>query len=302
MNVTKSEQILDSKGNTKSTIYDDVTNSIIGQLENGAAPWIKPWSATLKETDRNMVSQKAYRGVNRLILGCSGMANAFSMPVWASFKQWQSLGAMVKKGSKGTKIVFYSPVNTTDKVTGEESSYALLKSYAVFNIDQVEGITLDRPEALPDSVFVGHADAETFMAKSGAVITHGGDSAFYMPSMDRIQLPRKESFTDASSYYATALHELTHWTSHASRCDRDLSKGKFGNSEYAFEELVAELGAAFLCQDLGIKGELRHAGYIGHWLKALKNDSRAIFKASALAQKSSDYLHNVSEAIEESAA
>ena len=285
-----------------STIYDDVTNSIIAELENGAAPWVKPWSATLKETDRNAVSGKGYRGVNRLILAMSSMANGNSSNVWASFKQWQALGGQVRKGSKGTKIVFYSPVNTTDSSTGEEKSYALLKSYYVFNASQIDGIDFDSQEVEETRQFTPHEECESLMVRTGARISHGGDSAFYMPSQDRIQLPHKVSFQNPESYYATALHELTHWTSDKARCDRDLSKGKFGNSEYAFEELVAELGAAFLCQDLGIKGELRHAGYIGHWLKALKNDSRAIFKASALAQKSSDYLHNVSEAIEELAA
>jgi antirestriction protein ArdC len=135
--------------------------------------------------------------------------------------------------------------------------------------------------------------AEQRIVKTGALITHGGDAAFYMPSMDRIQMPNKGTFASPENYYATMFHELTHWTSDKARCDRDLSKGRFGNPDYAFEELVAELGAAFLCNDHGIQGELRHAGYIQSWLKALKNDNKAIFKAAALAQKAADYINTV---------
>ena len=131
------------------------------------------------------------------------------------------------------------------------------------------------------------------IVKTGALIAHGGDAAFYMPSQDRIQLPHKSAFESESTYYATAFHELTHWTGAKSRLDRDLDKGRFGNPAYAFEELVAEMGAAFTCADHGIQGELRHAGYIGHWLKACRADNKAIFKAASLSQKAADYLKNL---------
>jgi antirestriction protein ArdC len=274
-----------------NAVYQEITDSIIKQLESGATPWVKPWRVD-SSADKNIVTQKPYQGINRLILGMSAMVQGFDTPAWGTFKHWDSLGANVRKGEKGTKIVFFKPctkesINTSGEK--ESSTYAVLKAYWVFNADQVEGIELTKP--VVDNAFNPIAHAEERIIKTGAIISHGGDSAFYMPSMDRIQLPNKSAFDSEASYYATAFHELTHWTSDKTRCYRDLSNGKFGNPDYAFEELVAELGAAFLCQDHGIQGELRHAGYIANWLRVLKNDNKAIFKASALAQKASDYIN-----------
>ena len=271
-----------------NTIYQEITDSIIKQLEQGAAPWIKPWRVDAS-ADKNIISQKPYQGINRLILGMSSMAQGFDVPIWASYKQWESLGANVRKGEKGTKIVFYSPVEK-ENAQGEKESYAVLKAYWVFNARQVEGIEI-APTSTDSKPFNAIEQAEQRIIKTGAAITHGGDAAFYAPSQDRIQLPHKSAFDNESSYYATAFHELTHWTGSKTRLDRELSKGKFGNPAYAFEELVAEMGAAFLCQDYGIQGELRHAGYIQSWLKACRDDSRAIFKAAALAQKAADYIN-----------
>ena len=275
-----------------STIYQEVTNSIIEQLEKGAAPWIKPWSAD-STADKNIVSQKPYAGINRLILGMSAMCQSFNTPVWGSFKQWQALGASVRKGEKGTKIIFYSPVTKENKATGDSETYNLIKAYFVFNASQVDGIEIT-PVSAPDTPFDSIYEAEQRISKTGAIISHGGDAAFYSPSHDKIQLPNKVTFQDAGSYYATAFHELTHWTSAKTRLDRTLGT-KFGNPEYAFEELVAEMGAAFLCQDYRIRGELRHAGYIQHWLKACRSDDKAIFKASALAQKAANYINLLDE-------
>ena len=273
-----------------STVYQEVTDSIIAQLEQGATPWIKPWK-TDSTADKNMLSQKAYQGVNRLILGLSSMVNGYEAPVWASFKQWQSIGATVRKGEKGTKIVFYSPVTKQNKQTGDVEAYNLLKAYYVFNASQVDGVTIQAP-TVPAKPFNAIEAAEARIKATGAVITHGGDSAFYAPSVDKINVPHKASFISEASYYATVFHELTHWTGAEARCNRNL-KGKFGNPLYAFEELVAEMGAAFLCQDYRIQGELRHAGYIESWLKVLKEDSKAIFKAAALAQKAVDHINGL---------
>jgi antirestriction protein ArdC len=271
------------------TIYTEITQSIIEQLENGAAPWIKPWKAD-SSADKNLVSQKPYQGINRLLLGMSSMVKGYSVPVWASYKQWEAIGAIVKKGEKGTKIVFYSPVSKENKQTGDVEKYAVLKTYFVFNAAQVEGIDIVPAETVA-AEFTAVERAEQRIIKTGAAISHGGDAAFYMPSADRIQLPNKSAFDSEANYYATAFHELAHWTGSKTRLDRDLDKGRFGNPAYAFEELVAEMSAAFLCSDYGIQGELRHAGYIGHWLKALREDSKAVFKAAALAQKAADYIN-----------
>jgi antirestriction protein ArdC len=288
---------------TTANVYQEITDSIISELEKGALPWVKPWKAD-NTADKNIVSQKPYQGINRLILGMQSMIRGYDVPVWGTFKHWQSLGASVRKGEKGTKIVFFSPVtkeSQADNGETEISKYAVLKAYWVFNASQVDGVTITKP-VVSDTSFNPIAAAEDRIIKTGAMISHGGDAAFYAPSQDRIQMPNKGTFDNESSYYATVFHELTHWTSDKTRCDRDLSKGRFGNPEYAFEELVAELGAAFLCNDHNIQGELRHAGYIQSWLKALKNDNKAIFKAAALAQKAADYINQCDATVGEIAA
>ena len=271
-------------------IYESVTQSIIEQLENGATPWLKPWKAD-STADKNLLSQKPYQGVNRLILGLSSMVKGYDTPVWASFKQFESLGASVRKGEKGTAIVWFSPITKENKETGEVESFNALKTYYVFNVAQCDGIeiTASRPN---DKPFNPIDAAEQRIVKTGAIISHGGDSAFFAPSVDRIQMPHKSAFDNESSYYATVFHELTHWSGAKHRLDRTFGK-RFGDPAYAFEELVAEMGAAFLCQDYRIQGELRHAGYIQNWLKAMRDDSKAIFKAAALAQKAADYLNQL---------
>ena len=282
-------------------IYDSITNGIIEQLEKGATPWVKPWRADAS-ADANLVTGKAYQGVNRLILGMAGMFGGFTSNKWASFNQLKAAGYNVQKGQKGTAICFYKPVaGTIDADTGEQSKgYAVLKTYYVFNLSQTdapaEAIIPEQP-----APFDASAACDATIIKTGAIIRHGGDAAFYAPSADAIQLPHKNSFDSAAHYYATALHELVHWTGSEKRLARKFG-ARFGNPDYAFEELVAEIGAAFLCADLGIQGELRHAGYIGHWLKVLRDDNTAIFKAAALAQKAADYVKGTAEAIEAEAA
>jgi antirestriction protein ArdC len=276
-----------------STVYQEVTDSIIAQLENGATPWIKPWH-TDSTADKNFITQAPYKGINRLMLGLSSMVHGFGCPVWATFKQWNDLGCRVRADEKGTKIVKYGTYQKTgvDKQKKEiEFTSAYLTTFYVFNAGQVDGVTIQAP-SVPDKPFNAIQAAEERIKLTGATITHGGDSAFYAPSVDKINVPHKASFISEASYYATVFHELTHWTGAEHREKRVFGK-RFGDNAYAFEELVAEMGAAFLCQDYRIQGELRHAGYIGNWLKVLKEDSRAIFKAAALAQKSADYINGL---------
>jgi antirestriction protein ArdC len=270
-----------------SLIYQQVTDQIIKQLESGAAPWVKQWQGS-STGSHNVISGKGYQGINTIILSMAEAAAGYKSGAWATYKQWLTVGAQVKKGTKGTTIIFYSPV-TGSKTTasGEEKNYHyVLKSYSVFNADQVDGYVAP---VLPVKTFNSIAALEALAAASGADIKHGGDKAFYSPSQDFIQMPQKTDFSSEPAYYATLLHELTHWSGAASRLNRDLS-GRFGNEAYAAEELIAELSAAFLCAQYQINGDLRHAGYIQSWLKVLKNDNKAIFKAAALAQKSADYI------------
>jgi antirestriction protein ArdC len=272
-------------------IYQQVTDSIIKQLEAGATPWVKQWNGS-SSADHNAVSKNGYNGINTLILAMSAAANGFKSNEWATYKQWLQLGGQVRKGTKGTTIIFYSPVSGS-KITadGTEKNYHyVLKSYSVFNADQIDGYT---PAAAPVKTFNSIAALEALATDSGAVIKHGGDRAFYSPSEDFIQMPNKTDFTNEAAYYATLLHEMAHWSGNANRLNRDLS-GRFGNEAYAAEELIAELSAAFLCAEYQIDGDLRHAGYIASWLRILKNDNKAVFKAAALAQKSADFIKALS--------
>jgi antirestriction protein ArdC len=272
----------------KNDIYDVVTNRIIEKLESGTIPWIKPWH-TENTLDKNIKTGQEYNGINRIILGMSG----YNSNIWASFKQWNDLGAKVKLHEKGTQIVFYKPVAGVKKnEQGEiESIYScVFNTSYVFNAEQVEGIEI-KPRETIEKPFLNNVDIDNMVSNTGAVIRHGGNSAYYKRDDDYINMPVKSDFYDEAGYYATLLHELTHWSGSPSRLDR--TKGKrFGDTAYAFEELIAELGSAFLCEKYAVKGDIRHEGYIQSWLQALKNDNKMIFKASAYAQKSTDYLVN----------
>ena len=271
----------------KTDIYDTVTNRIIENLEKGCIPWIKPWH-TENTLDKNIKTGNEYNGINRIILGMSG----YQSNIWASFKQWKDLGANVKLHEKGTAIVFYKPVSGV-KVTseGDEIIYnSVFTTSYIFNAEQVEGIEI-KPRDIEDKPFLNNVDIDTMVLNTGANIRHSGNSAYYKPSEDYINMPIKSDFNDEAGYYATLLHELTHWSGAKHRLDR--TKGKrFGDTAYAFEELIAELGSAFLCEKYSVKGDIRHEGYIQSWLQALKNDNKMIFSASAYAQKSTDYIVN----------
>ena len=241
-----------------------------------------------------------YKGMNVLLLWGEAMDKGYTAPIWMTFKQALELDAHVRKGEHGSLVVYANSITkteTNDKGEDTEREIPFMKGYTVFNVEQIEGLPAHyyaKPEnPLPLSERIENADR--FITNTGATIHHGGNRAFYAPSRDAIQLPPFEAFRDKESYYATALHELTHLTGHKSRLDRDFSAKRFGDQGYAREELVAELGAAFLCADLGITPEIRddHAAYLGHWLNVLKEDKRAIFSAAAHAQRAADFLNGL---------
>lgn len=268
-------------------VYQQVTDKIIAELEAGNIPsWVKNWSGEAG-ADCNVITQKTYSGINTIILGMSG----FKSPYWGTYKQWLSIGAKINKDqfNKYQSIVFYAPVKTAKKQDNEDTQqvYKLMRYFRVYNAEQVTGF--EAPALPAPKVFNDVASIEALTVKSGAQLQFGGDRAYYSPSQDFIAMPHKTQFNSEASYYATLLHELAHWSGHKSRLDRDLS-GRFGNEAYAAEELIAELSAAFLCARFSITGELRHSSYIASWLRVLKNDNKAIFKAAALAQKAADYL------------
>lgn len=291
-----------SAGSARPDIYTRITDQIVSALEAGVKPWMQPWNAAhaAGHVSRPLRHNgQPYAGINVLTLWCSAMERAYAAPIWMTFKQAIELGGHVRKGEKGAPVVYANKlVRTEENEQGEDEERAIpfLKAYTVFNIEQIEDLpahyyALAESAPNPDE---RDAKAEGFFAATGADIRHGGDSAFYVPSADFIQMPPFEAFRDAQSYYATLAHESTHWTRHKSRLDRDLGRKRFGDEGYAREELVAELGAAFLCADLGLRLEDRedHAAYIASWLKVLKDDKRAIFTAAAHAQRAANYLHS----------
>ena len=288
----------------RADIYTRITDRIIADLERGVRPWMKPWSAKNAEGRINQplrVNGERYRGINVLILWSEALANGYTNSVWMTFRQAIELGGHVRRGEHGTVVVFaskFQKVETTDE--GEEIARTIpfLRGYTTFNVGQIDGLP-DRfyhptdVHPLPSVERV--ADAEEFVVNTAADIRHGGIEAFYAPSTDRIQMPMFESFCDAQAYYGVLLHELTHWTSHPSRLARDFGRKRSVDAAYATEELVAEIGSAFVCADLGLALEPRedHAAYIGSWLTALRNDRRMIFVAAGHAQRAADYLHGL---------
>jgi antirestriction protein ArdC len=292
---------------TRTDIYTRVTNAIITDLEKGVRPWLQPWNAGHAAgpiTRPLRAGGKPYTGINVLMLWTSAMTNNFASPIWMTFKQAKELKANVKKGSKGSLVVYADRITKTETANnGEEQERDIyfMKSYTVFNCEQIEGLpphfyATAAPQLDPAQRI---ESADQFFANTGADIRHGGNQAYYAPGPDYVQMPPFASFRDAESYCATLAHEMTHWTKHASRLSRDFGRSKFGNDSYAREELVAEIGAALLCCDLGITPEPRddHASYLHHWLKVLKEDKRAIFQAAAHAQRAADFLHALQPAI-----
>jgi len=281
-------------------IYARITNQIIDQLEAGVRPWTQPWTGGHPVTRPLRYDGTPYSGINILLLWSESSSRGFASPTWMTFRQAMALGAHVRKGEKGSTVVYANQiVRTETDHAGEEIEQRIpfLKAYTVFNVEQIDDLpAVYRPAPLepvnPDERLEA---VERFFAGLGADIRHGGSAAFYVPASDHVQMPPFECFETADDYYSTLGHEMTHWTRHPTRLDRDLGRQRFGDAGYAREELVAELGAAFLCADLGLALEPRedHAAYIANWLEVLKVDKRFIVSAASHAQKAVDHLHGL---------
>jgi antirestriction protein ArdC len=286
----------------RSDSYSRITNHIIAELEKGVRPWHKPWKEAAGRISRPLRHNgESYSGINVVTLWMDAEFRGFRSPFWMTFNQAKDLGGFVKKGEHGAPVVYAS--RFTKKETDEsgeevERNIPFMKEYVVFNADQIKGLPLyfyELSEAVQGLPAKRIEQAEQFFANTKADIRVGGSRAFYTPVADFIQMPRFESFDDGESHAATLAHELTHWTSHASRLAREFGSKRWGDDGYAIEELVAELAAAFLCADLAITPEVRddHASYIGNWLTRLKSDKRAIFTAASHASKAVEYLHSL---------
>ena len=281
----------------KADVYARVTERIVADLAAGVRPWMKPWSSSGAGSVSRPLRHNGtpYRGVNVLLLWGEAQAKGFTSSTWMTYRQAQEIGAQVRKGEEGSLVVYAERYTKSEaNELGEESErVAFMKGYVVFNVEQIEGLPAkySEPVAAPSKRVALHEAAEAFFAATGARFCYGGDRAFYAPSRDFVQMPLPEAFRDVESFAATKAHELIHWTGAAARNAREFG-ARFGDRAYAFEELVAELGAAFLCADLGITPEVRadHAAYLACWLEVLKDDKRAIFSAAAHAQRAVDYL------------
>ncbi|MBX3442138.1 MAG: DUF1738 domain-containing protein [Planctomyces sp.] len=286
---------------TRVDIYTRVTSHIVAELERGVRPWLKPWNA---ENAAGRITRplrhngQPYQGINILMLWASAELQGYACPFWLTFQQAKELGGFVKKGEHGSPVVYASTFKKkeqTDDGQETEAEIPFLKEYTVFNAEQCEGLpkhfyALAEP---PKEKIERITHAEAFFANTKADIRTGGNRAYYAIGDDYVQMPPFETFRDSESHAATLAHELTHWTRHESRLNRDFGRRKWGDEGYAMEELVAELGSAFLCADLQITPEVRsdHASYIDSWLAVMKADKRAVFSAASHASKAVEFLH-----------
>jgi len=295
-------------------LYQTITDRVITLMETSGSNWANPFNKKVSSlASANAVTHAKYRGINTLLLAFT----PYACPIWAGFQQWKSKGCSVRKGEKGTAIVYFKMLKRTEIKAGKkvDSVFPMLKTLHVFNAEQVDGdfaaALLTAPEALVDETEMC-ARADAAILATGVTLKYTANPrAYYSPSEDFVHLPERKLFSATATssateaYYGTALHELVHATGHTSRLARDFT-GRFGTQAYAFEELIAELGSAFLSAELGISTEPRadHAQYLNNWLQVLKNDNRAFMKAASCAKAAAAFIvppPAVIETVEEAA-
>lgn len=277
-------------------VYRTITDRIIEAIKAGAEAFVMPWHSfgAAHTHPTNAVTGHRYSGGNVIGLWAEAMLSGYSTGTWATYRQWREVGAQVRLGERGSVIVFYKVLPREED--DEQSRFGFARASYVFNADQVDGWkqTMSHfPEIVRDV-----PEVEAFVAKTKAKVVEGFRHAAYNRLLDRIELPERMLFLDTptrtatEAYYGVLLHELVHWTGASNRLDRTFGRS-FGDAEYAAEELVAEIGSAFLCGDLGLANVPRpdHAAYVAHWLSILEDDHRAIFTAARLATNAARYLH-----------
>ena len=290
---------------SQAEIRDEITNRIVTALQSGnLPPWRRPWGGINTGTPQNAVSRKNYRGINVLLLGLN---ESYQSRYFATFRQWRDLGGSVRRGEHGTRVVFWKPIEkkvANDDGETETEAFFLLREYCVFNVEQTEGKALDTFRVQPGinggNDFKDCELAENIMAATNADIRFGGNRAFYQPQDDFIQMPPKASFENEHSYYATLAHEACHWSGHETRLSRLNTNARFGNASYAFEELVAEIGGCFLCNEMNIPQSTdlaNHHAYLAHWLTVLQQDHGAILRAAGQAAKAVDFITAFSQPV-----
>lgn len=291
----------------RADVYSRITSEIIAAIEAGAGDWRMPWhhNGAAVTRPKNVASRNHYRGINVLALWIAAQANAYSSGLWATYRQWAALGAQVRKGERGTTVVFWkqTALGADEDHDDGESAHGRMfaRAFTVFNLAQVEGYEPPASIVLPESERIQHADA--FFAALAIPITEGPYDAHYRIDLDQIFMPAFSAFRDASAQMGTLLHEAAHATGAKHRLDRDFSD-RFKRDNIAMEEICAELTASFVLADLGIAHHPRsdHAAYVASWLRVLKNDPRAIFTAASKAQAAADWMHAQQPQLEELAA
>lgn len=287
-------------GADRTSLYDEITGKIIAELEAGCVPWVQPWGTAAAKAPlalpNNAATGRTYSGINVLILWGAVIQHGFASQSWLTFRQALALGGHVRKGERGTMVVYadrFTPDDQRERAreTGEEAlSIPFLKRFTVFNVTQCEGLPEDLvmagPPAEPRLI---EPRVEALIAASGIDVRIGGDKAFYLPAQDVVYVPPPQAFFEPINWHRTALHECAHASGASHRLGRDLS-GSFGSRTYGFEELVAEIASAFCCAALGIAPTVRHTDYIGSWLDVLRQDNRAIVRAASQASKAADWL------------
>jgi antirestriction protein ArdC len=287
-------------GQDRAGLYQEITDKIIAELEGGLAPWVQPWGTAAAKAPlglpRNACSQRRYSGINVLILWGAVIERGFMGQSWLTFRQALGLGGHVRKGERGTTVVYADRFTPDDErrraaETGlEAQAIPFLKRFTVFNTAQCEGLPDDMMAmAPPVETDLVLPQAEALIRATGVDFRIGGDRAFYDPRRDFVQVPPPQAYFEPINWHRTALHEIGHASGHSSRLNRDLT-GSFGSKKYAFEELIAEISAAYLCASLNITPTVRHADYIGSWLDVLREDNRAIVRAASAASKAADYI------------
>ncbi|SDD08164.1 Antirestriction protein ArdC [Bradyrhizobium brasilense] len=287
-------------GQDRTSLYDEITGKIIAELEAGRVPWVQPWGTAAAKAPlampKNAATGRHYSGINVLILWGAVVEHGFPAQSWLTFRQALALGGNVRKGERGTTVVYADRFVPDDekrraRETGEEAqAVPFLKRFTVFNAIQCENLPDDIAIVTPPPPLgLIEPKVEALIRATGIDFRIGGNRAFYVPALDYVQVPPPQAYFEPINWHRTALHELGHATGHQSRLGRDMAGG-FGSKKYAFEELVAEMNAAFCCASLGIVPTVRHADYIGSWLEVLREDNRAIVRAASLASKAADWL------------
>lgn len=287
-----------SKTTTKVDGYQVITDKIIAALESGTVPWRKPWKSLGGFGPTSLSTGKEYRGINHLMLSMESMAKGYSSLYWGTYRQIESLGGQVRKGEKGTQVVLWKPFEK--EIDGKKERFLMMRLFSVFNAEQADWADGKEPRE-PETTEADYvepieaAEAIHLGMPHRPEVKHGGNRAFYSPLLDYIGMPPTEAFDSTEGYYATLFHELVHSTGHESRVGRDGIEAfaGFGTASYSKEELVAEIGAAYLCAEAGIEPNIdQNAAYIASWLKVLKNDKKFVVAAAAGAGKATDYILN----------